>query len=52
MKGASEWKDVHNRAVLRAKTTLVTSPCLLYPRPEGLFVWGTDASDDATYATL
>lgn len=43
---------MHNGAVLRAKTASVTSPCLSYPCPEGLFVLGTDASEDATGAAL
>lgn len=44
--------DTHEEAFLRAKTTLVTAPCLSYQRPDGLFVLNTNASDIAINAAL
>lgn len=38
---------MHHEALLRAKTALVTVPCLTY-RLEGFFVLDTDASNHAT----
>lgn len=44
------WEDTHEEVFRRAKTALVTAPCLSYPRPDGLFVLDTDASDHAVGA--
>lgn len=46
------WENTHEEVFRRAKTALVTAPCLSYPRPDGLFVLDTDASDHAVGAVL
>lgn len=46
-KGHFLWRDTHEEAFLRVKTALITAPSLSYPRPDGLFLLGTDASDQA-----
>ena len=48
-KGTFLWEEVHENenAFLHAKNVLITAPYLAYPRPEGLFVLETDASDHA-----
>lgn len=51
-KGIFLWEDSHEEAFLRAKTALVTAPCLSYPRPDDLFVLDTDDSDHAVGAVL
>lgn len=51
-KGTFLWEEAHEEAFIRAKTALVSAPCLSYPRPEGLFVLDTDASDHAIGAVL
>lgn len=51
-KGTFLCEETHEEAFIRAKTALVSAPCLSYPRPEGLFVLDTDASDHAIGAVL
>lgn len=47
-----QWSDVHQKAFEAVKQALVIAPCLGYPRPEGMFVLDTDASDTAIGAEL
>ena len=51
-KGDVAWTDRHHLAFDRAKEALVSAPCLSYPRPEGLFILDTDASDKTIGAVL
>lgn len=51
-KGNFLWEETLEEAFLRAKTALVTAPCLSYLCPDGLFVLDADASDYAIGAVL
>ena len=42
-----EWKPRHTEAFELLKASMLSAPVLAFPRPEGLFVLDTDASDHA-----
>ena len=47
-----EWTEVHDKAFHTLKEAMVSAPVLAYPKPEGLFILDTDASNDAIGAEL
>ncbi|CAC5376681.1 unnamed protein product [Mytilus coruscus] len=47
-----EWQPCYEKGFQKAKTALISAPCLTYPNPNDQFILDTDASDTTIGAVL